>query len=335
VSQAGAIRSETELESGSESQCLTESDLETTCQVVLSASLCDSSVGSMGIDSDLMWQGEGLRLVPYVRWDLEAISTGSAALVRFAGFMQDVDMWDSQMFGISQNEGMQTDSQQRMLMSNAFSVLKHGGETTSAVKGSNRAVVVGIASTEYTELFSRVGAPITSYVSLGGSISVSCGRISYTFGFTGPSYSIDTACSSSVVSAHIAVRSLQSGESQSGMSAGVQHILIPEVFAVLVSSNMLAKDGRCKTLDSTADGYVRAEACGTFVLKPLPSSANSIVLLMSASSVNQDGRSSSLTAPNGPSQQSVVNSSLEQCVLKLEQYIQHEMHGRHPPWRSH
>ena len=94
---------------------------------------------------------------------------------------------------------------------------------------------------------------------------------------------------------------------------------------ILVISNMLATDGRCKTLDQSANGYVRAEACGVLQMRAADDQAG--LAIVHGSAVNQDGRSSSLTAPNGPSQQAVVRGSIECADVMLAQYEQHEMHG--------
>jgi len=212
-------------------------------------------------------------------------------------------------------------------MSYMLIALRHGGETLTSVRGCERGVAVGISNVEYSGLLTRTGAPLTAYTALQGSLSVACGRLSYTFGFSGPSYSIDTACSSSLASTHLACKTIESTESYSSVSLGVQTFLIPGPFVVLVISNMLAADGRCKTLDQTADGYVRSEACGVLELKPVADDAGRALVLVCGSAVNQDGRSSSLTAPNGPSQQAVIRSSVERSELEMTQYEQHEMHG--------
>ena len=88
--------------------------------------------------------------------------------------------------------------------------------------------------------------------------------------------------------------------------------------SLTATTGMLSPEGRCKTLDASADGYVRAEACGTFVLAAssdadpgCPQAAPPFICLISGSAVNQDGRSSSLTAPNGPAQQEVMKTALE------------------------
>ena len=134
---------------------------------------------------------------------------------------------------------------------------------------------------------------MTPYTSLQGALSVACGRISYTFGFVGPCISIDTACSSSLVCIHVASRSIASGDCTTWMAGGVNATLYPYAYILFQVSGMLAADGRCKTLDKTADGYVRGETCGVFALKTdHEDDAHDMLVVLCASSVNQDGRSS-------------------------------------------
>lgn len=86
-------------------------------------------------------------------------------------------------------------------------------------------------------------------------------------------------------------------------------------------AGMLSSEGRCKALDASADGYVRAEACGSLVLQALDGTADSqnVLALVSGTAVNQDGRSSSLTAPNGPSQQAVMKAALAAGQVAADQ----------------
>jgi 3-oxoacyl-(acyl-carrier-protein) synthase/acyl carrier protein len=293
--------------------------------VMIYSALCDGSVGAVGRYPEGGMHTEGLGVIPMSRWDVDAHDGNGPAPMRFMGFMQDIDRFDAQTFGISQIEAVQTDTQQRMLLMNVLTAMRKAGESMSGVRGTDRGVAVGIITAEYASLLSRTSVPFSSYTALQGVLSVACGRLSYTFGMTGPSYSIDTACSSSLVSSHLATKMVQSGETSSSASVGVQHFLIPEPLIVLMVSNMLAVDGRCKTLDQSANGYVRAEACGVLEMRAADEEVG--VAIVHGSAVNQDGRSSSLTAPNGPSQQAVVRGSIECADVTLAQYEQHEMHG--------
>ena len=122
---------------------------------------------------------------------------------------------------------------------------------------------------------------------------------------------MDTVCSSSLVSTHLAAGEMAAGHCGAALSAGVNLLLTPNTTAMCQRAGMLAADGRCKALDGHADGYVRAEAAAAMLLVPWGTARaegwqEDIVvplLLLLGTAVNQDGRSSSLTAPNGPAQQ--------------------------------
>ena len=263
VSVTGDVHTDT---SDAESEDYSMLSAEADVVVSIYSALCDGSAGTIDVQRDNKRLVEGLGTVVLAQWDMEGFNAATTTRdVRFAGFMQDVDMWDMQFFGAAQNEGMQTDPKQRLLLANAFTAIRHGGETISTVKGSDRAVMVGISSMHFADI-AKSGAPLSVFTALQGSFSVSCGRLSYVYGMSGPSYSIDTACSSSLVSTHLASTAVRDGESDSGLAAGVQLFLTPDSFAVLMFSNMLTSDGRCKTLDQSADGYVRGEACGVLML---------------------------------------------------------------------
>jgi acyl transferase domain-containing protein len=99
---------------------------------------------------------------------------------------------------------------------------------------------------------------------------------------------------------------------------------------------MLSPEGRCKTLDAAADGYVRAEAAGVMMLVQASAAAGNSALInssavLAATAINQDGRSSSLTAPNGPSQQAVIRAALAAGGLGPEVVGLLEMHGTGTP----
>src|SRR5262249_20336988 len=143
--------------------------------------------------------------------------------------------------------------------------------------------------------------------------SVASGRIAYALGLQGPTLSVDTACSSSLVAIHLACQSLRAEECGLALAGGVSLILTPSVTIYFSKIRAMAPDGRCKTFDAAADGYVRSEGCGVVVLKRLSDAladGDSIAGLIRGSAINHDGRSSGLTVPNGPSQQAVIRAAL-------------------------
>ena len=160
-----------------------------------------------------------------------------------------------------------------------------------------------------------------------GSFSVAAGRLAFTYGLKGPAISIDTACSSALVATHNAASYVHAKPSQAALAAGVNLMLAEGTSAAAAAAGMLTASGRCKTLDATADGYVRAEACTVFLLATVQQHDGPSAALLRSTSVNQDGRSSSLTAPNGPSQQAVLRSALGAAQLRPESIGSLELHG--------
>jgi acyl transferase domain-containing protein len=166
-------------------------------------------------------------------------------------------------------------------------------------------------------------------------MSVVCGRVSYTFKLKGAAVSVDTACSSSLVSLHIAVNSLRAGQSLRALNSGVNLTLVPDTPAMFQRAGMMSPEGRCKTLDAAADGYVRAEAVVTALLQAVLGDSESAIggsqgtlcSLINGCAVNQGGRSSTLTAPNGPSQQDVIRNALVDAQQSAAVMSALQMHG--------
>ena len=203
------------------------------------------------------------------------------------------------------------DPQQRLLLHFSWDALSGTGMDPSSM--ASLGVYVGISSSDYGRLAAQYSGGLSAFTATGSALSVAAGRLSYTYGAQGPSLSIDTACSSSLVGAHVARVGLLGGEVNMSLAAGVNVTLERSTSIAFARAQMLAPDGRCKTLDALADGYVRGEAVVAVVLRALPvaeTAPGHFFARLLGSAVNQDGRSSSLTAPNGPAQQAVVRAAL-------------------------
>jgi acyl transferase domain-containing protein len=278
------------------------------------------------------------------------LQSGKSQLrVRHGGFLRGVDCFDAALFGITGAEAELMDPQQRLLMEVTWEVVQHSSLAASSTSSSaaggaspsappETGVYVGIQQMEYGGLVAPHLHSIGPFSATGGSFSVAAGRLSFTYGYKGPAVSIDTACSSALVATHQGVLQLRGRPQHGVLTAGVNLVLSEATTAAAQAAGMLTADGRCKTLDASADGYVRAEACTAFFLTAAGAEsagpAASAVFLR-ATYVNQDGRSSSLTAPNGPSQQAVIRGALQAASLQPHSVGALEMHGTGAPgWHA-
>jgi 3-oxoacyl-(acyl-carrier-protein) synthase/NAD(P)-dependent dehydrogenase (short-subunit alcohol dehydrogenase family)/acyl carrier protein len=266
--------------------------------------------------------------VPLSRWDVDSFAeiSPNAWEPRFGSFVAGAEAFDAVAFATSRPEAVYMDPQQRILMERTGEVIMHSSSTTSSSLPSHTSIMVGIGTVDYVGMSSTL--PLGMYFATGGANSVAAGRLSFTFNLTGSCLSIDTACSSSLVAAHYSVSDLRNGSAEAALTAGVNLTLSPKKAAAFTITGMLTPDGRCKTLDSTADGYVRAETCVVHMLKPAVSSlGEEDGVLILGSAVNQDGKSSSLTAPSGPAQQRVLCDALHAAELDTHDLGGLEMHG--------
>ena len=200
------------------------------------------------------------------------------------------------------------------------------------MKGSRTGVYAGISSNDYRDLVGpAVGDAVRSlYLPTGSSFATAIGRVAFTLGLEGPAMALDTACSSSLVAIHQAAAGLRRNEADLALAGGVNVILSAGVTAAFQSAGMLASDGRCKTFDAAADGYVRGEGCGILVLKRLSDAerdGNRILGVLLGSAVNQDGASAGLTVPNGPAQERVIRAALERAGVEASTVDYLEAHG--------
>ena len=198
----------------------------------------------------------------------------------------------------------------------------------------------GVSSNDYARLAARTVRGVTAYSATGTALSVVSGRASYSMRLKGPAVTVDTACSSSLVSLHMAFTSICLGHASLAFNSGVNLTLVPETPAMFQRAGMMTPDGRCKTLDAAADGYVRAESVVTALLQGIsderieasaPETEGGKCVLVQGTAVNQGGRSSTLTAPNGPSQQDVLRNALKSAAAAAHEVVALQMHGTGTP----
>jgi acyl transferase domain-containing protein/NADPH:quinone reductase-like Zn-dependent oxidoreductase/acyl carrier protein len=279
----------------------------------------------------------GVREIAPDRWDADAYYDSDPDVpgkiaTRFGGFLDQVDRFEPQFFGISPREALTMDPQQRLLLEVSWEALEHAGQSPAKLGHTRTGVYIGLCSNDYAQLLLEAGNAelLDMYYASGIGHSIASGRLSYVLGLQGPSISVDTACSSSLVAIHLACQGLRNMECRLALAGGVNVILSPQLFSALSRARMLSADGKCKTFDAAADGFVRGEGCGVVVLKRLEDAVadgDRILALIRGSAVNQDGPSSGLTAPNGPSQESVICDALANAAVSPRDVSYVEAHG--------
>jgi acyl transferase domain-containing protein/acyl carrier protein len=273
--------------------------------------------------------------VPRSRWDVDAFydpnpDAAGKMYTRFGGFLGDIDRFDAQFFGVSPLDAMNIDPQQRLLLEVAWEALENAGQVPGAVPRTG--VYVGTFLDDYLQLDFAAAAPrqIDAYNTLGLLRGLAAGRLAYVLDLHGPAMQLDTACSSSLLAAHLAVQALRNGECDLALAGGVNLILVPEVTIGLCRLKAMAADGRCKTFDARADGYVRGEGCGVVVLKRLSDAladGDRIAAVIRGSAVNHDGKSNGITAPNGTAQKMVIRDALANAGIDASDVDFVEAHG--------
>jgi acyl transferase domain-containing protein/acyl carrier protein len=278
---------------------------------------------------------DGITEVPADRFNLEAIydpdpSAPGKVNTRWGGFLDGIDQFDAQFFGISPREAARMDPQQRLLLEVAWEALEDAGQPPEKIAGSRTGVFVGISNNDYGRVRFSDLRQIDAYAGTGNALSIAANRLSYSFDFRGPSIAIDTACSSSLVAVHLACDSLRKHESTLAVAGGVNLILSPAITVNFTKAGVMAPDGRCKTFDATANGYVRSEGVGLVVLKPLSRAIaddDPIYAVILGSAVNQDGRSNGLMAPNPLAQESVLREAYRNANVSPGDVQYVEAHG--------
>jgi acyl transferase domain-containing protein/aryl carrier-like protein len=272
---------------------------------------------------------DAVREIPPSRWVSAGVPAGSA--IWHAGLVDGIDQFDPRFFGISAREASTMDPQQRMVLEVAWEALEHGGHNPQSLSGTATGVFIGITGHDYGQLVREpAGNPLDVYAATGNASNATAGRLSFVLGLQGPSVSVDTACSSSLVALHLACQSLRTRESRMALAGGVNAVLAPDPFICFNNWGMMAPDGRCKTFDAGANGFVRAEGCGVVVLKRLSDAladGDRIDAVLRGTAVNQDGRSSGLTVPNGLAQEAVIRQALAMARVEGHAIDYVEAHG--------
>ncbi|CAM4025648.1 SDR family NAD(P)-dependent oxidoreductase [Bordetella tumulicola] len=273
--------------------------------------------------------------IPRDRWiweeyDGNPVKEVNKSNSRWGGFMNEVDKFDPLFFGITPREAEMMDPQQRIFLQTVWSAIEDSGQKVSDLAGSRTGLFVGVSASDYVDVLDASDAALDGFSASGNSHSILANRVSFLLNLRGPSAPIDTACSSSLIALHRAVESIHTGSSDMAIVGGVQVMLTPVGHISLSSAGMLSVDGKCKTFDKDANGYVRGEGSGAVFLKPLAQAerdGNPIYAVIRGTAENHGGRVTMLTAPNPKAQAELLVEAYEKADVDPATVGYIECHG--------
>ncbi|WP_189865022.1 type I polyketide synthase, partial [Streptomyces poonensis] len=274
--------------------------------------------------------------VPQDRWDGAAVADADLSEpgrtdIRRGGFLDGIGHFDANFFGLSPKEAAAMDPQQRLVLELAWEALEDAHVRAETVRDTRTGVFVGAIWDDYATLHHRSGlTAISPHTVTGLHRSIIANRVSYFLGLNGPSLTVDSGQSSSLVSVHLACESLRKGESTVALAGGVNLNIVPESSLGAAKFGGLSPDGRCFTFDARANGYVRGEGGGIVVLKPLAQAladGDTVHCVIRGSAVNNDGGGDGLTVPRGSGQEQVLRLAYERAGIDPAHVGYVELHG--------
>lgn len=275
---------------------------------------------------------------PARSWDSALYDSLEMKPPKIGGWINKPDYFDPAFFNCSTTEAITMDPQQRMLMLTTWEALEHAGISLTELREKNKqgqriGICAGISLSDYGNLLARQHIN-NAWVPSGNAYSAAAGRLAMFLGVEGPTFAIDAACSSSLVTVHTAVQQLRSGESDLAICGAVNVIIGMGMNASLTQANMLAPDGISKVFDEKANGYGRSEGCGVVILKRLKDAerdGDKIYAVISSSTVSQDGIRQGISFPNSAAQERLLTASIKKAGIRVDEIQYIEAHGTGTP----
>lgn len=255
----------------------------------------------------------------------------NASQVRYGCFINEPGLFDSRFFNLSPKEAEQSDPGQRLALLTAYEALEMAGvvpDRTPSTQRDRVGVFYGMTSDDWREVNS--GQDVGTYFIPGGNRAFTPGRVNYHFKFSGPSVSVDTACSSSAAAIHMACNFLWRNDCDTAIAGGTNVMTNPDNFTGLDKGHFLSRTGNCKTFDDGADGYCRADAVGTVVLKRLEDALadkDPIQAVICGAYTNHSAEAESITRPHIGAQSAIFRRILNDAGHDPLDVSYIEMHG--------
>ncbi|WP_262391856.1 type I polyketide synthase [Nocardiopsis sp. CNR-923] len=253
----------------------------------------------------------------------------------WAGYLDRVEDFDADFFGISPREATAMDPQQRLILELAWEAVEHARVAPDSLSGTDTGVFIGAITSDFALVQQRAGQEgRTHHAFTGTQRGMIANRVSFALGLAGPSMTVDSGQSSSLVSVHMAMESLRRGECGTALAGGVNLILAPESTESLIGFGGLSPDARCYTFDARANGYARGEGGAVVVLKPLDralADGDPVHAVLRGGAVNNSGQTSYLARPDALGQKEVLRTAYRRAAVDPTQVAYVELHGTGTP----
>ncbi|WP_432001030.1 beta-ketoacyl synthase N-terminal-like domain-containing protein, partial [Streptomyces sioyaensis] len=287
-------------------------------------------------DPDALWEllRDGRSAVteaPADRWSAELLAQSGVSEPARGGFLDDVAAFDAAFFGVSPREAQSMDPQQRLALELGWEALESARIRPERLHGHRTGVYIGATVEDYAVLVHQQGPEaLDHHTPTGLNRGLIANRLSYHLGLRGPSMTLDTAQSSSLVAVQTACDSLRRGDCDTALAGGVHLNLAPESTIAMARFGALSPSGRCHTFDARADGFVRGEGGGLVVLKPLSKAladGDHVHCVIRGGAVNNDGGGPGLTTPDAAAQEEVLRLACARAGIHPGDIGYVELHG--------
>ncbi|MCW2513518.1 MAG: acyl transferase domain protein, partial [Mycobacterium sp.] len=271
-----------------------------------------------GLWAALLRGDDTVTKVPLDRWDAEEYydpepGVPGRSVSKWGAFLDDVAGFDADFFNISEREATAIDPQHRLLLETSWEAIEHAGIDPAVIASSLTGVFMGMTHADYQLLAADANAVEGPYGFTGNNFSLASGRIAYHLGVHGPAFTVDSACSSSLLAVHMACRSLHDGESDLALAGGVSIMLEPRKMSSGSAQGMLSATGACHAFDVNADGFVSGEASAVLMLKRLDDAltdGDRVLAVIRGTAANQDGHTVNIATPSRDAQVKVYEAAL-------------------------
>ncbi|QIB54189.1 beta-ketoacyl synthase N-terminal-like domain-containing protein [Blautia producta] len=276
-----------------------------------------------------------IKEVPAERWNNkvyydEKLVRPYTTNCKWGGFVNDYDCFDPLFFNISGYEAKFMDPQQRILLEECWKALENSGYAIEDIENTKIGTFIGCSPGDYQDIFIKKSIPFDAQSFWGTSPAINAARLAYYLNLQGPTYTIDTACSSSAVAIFSACQNLWLDECEMAVVGGSFINTTPKFYIMSSKAGMLSTSGKCKTFDDSADGFVPGEGVGAVVLKKLENAIKDhdyIYGVIKGIGCNQDGRTNGITAPSIVAQESLQKQVYKKFNINPESISYVEAHG--------